>query len=137
MKESKSLNKAQEINDIMRDAMTNLQKTIEINTIVGDPYICEDGTTVVPVSKVYCGIVSGGGEINSSKKTASSLSYPFAGATGSGFTVVPMGFLVTNKGNTSFISTELDKSNEKLIELTNRALKTIIEYLKKDSKWKG
>jgi len=135
VKRNEEINKSQNISEILNDAMINLKKAIDIHTIVGDPYVCEDGTTMVPVSKVYVGIVSGGGEVNSSKKTSNSLSYPFAGASGSGFTVVPMGFLVSSKGNTTFISTETDKSSEKLIELTNRTLKILLSNLKKDKWW--
>ena len=134
MKKLEELNKAQEINNILNNAMLNLKKAIDINTIVGEAKICEDGTTIVPVSKVYCGIVSGGGEVNSSKKTSNSLQYPFAGASGTGFTVVPIGFLVTYKGTTNFVSTETDKSSEKLIEMTNRTLKIILANLKRDKK---
>lgn len=126
-------NKSQSISEILNDAMVNLKKAIDIHTIVGDPYVCEDGTTFIPVSKVYVGIVSGGGEVNSSKKVSHSLNYPFAGASGSGFTVVPMGFLVNNKNGTTFVSTETDKSSEKIIELTNRTLKILLSNLKKDN----
>lgn len=132
MRKNEEINKSQNISEILNDAMINLKKAIDIHTIMGDPYVCEDGTTIVAVSKVYVGIVSGGGEVNSSKKVSNSLNYPFAGASGSGFTVVPMGFLVTNKNGTNFVSTEIDKSHEKLLELTNRTLKILLSNLKKD-----
>ncbi len=132
MKKQNDQNKAQEINNLLNNAMINLKKAIDINTVIGEPYLTNDGTTIVPVSKIYVGIVSGGGEINSSKKNHNCLNYPFAGASGSGFTVVPMGFLTICNGVTTFVSTEVDKTSEKLIEMTNRTLKIILENLKKD-----
>lgn len=132
MKKHISYNKTGELSDILNDAMNNLKQVIDINTVVGKPILNEDGSTIVPVSKVYVGIVSGGGELNNTTTKKNVYDYPFAGGTGAGFTVCPIGFLITKNGETTFINTETDKSGEKLIEMTNRTLKIILENLKKD-----
>ena len=131
MKRKISFNKTGELSDILNDAMTNLKSAIDINTVVGKPIESVDGSVIVPVSKVYCGIVSGGGELKNNG-SHESYNYPFAGGTGAGFTINPIGFLVTKNGETNFVSTELDKSGEKLVELANRTLKILLSNIKKD-----
>lgn len=131
MKRKTNLNKACEVSDILDSAMDNLKKSIDINTVVGSPIEAGDGSIIVPVSKVYCGIVSGGGELNN-KNSSKAYNYPFAGGTGAGFTINPIGFLITRNGQTKFVSTELDKSGEKLVELANRTLKIFLSNLKNE-----
>lgn len=132
MKKHINYNKTGELSDILNDAMQNLKQVVDVNTVVGKPISCEDGSVIIPVSKVYVGIVSGGGELNNSTTKHVVYEYPFAGGTGAGFTVSPIGFLVAKKSETTFINTETDKSGEKLIEMTNRTLKIILENLKKE-----
>ena len=132
MKKYTTYNKSDELTGILNDAMQNLKQVVDVNTVVGKPILCDDGSVVIPVSKVYVGIVSGGGELNNSRTKRVNVNYPFAGGTGAGFTVSPIGFLVSRKGETTFINTEVDKSGEKLVEMANRTLKIVLENLKKD-----
>ncbi len=135
MKKQRIQNKAENLSDILNDAMQNLRHAVDVNTVVGKPVLCEDGTVVIPVSKVYVGLISGGGEINNAAAKSTVCEYPFAGGTGAGFTISPIGFLVNKKGETTFINTETDKSSEKLIEMANRTLKILLENIKKENKW--
>ncbi len=132
MENKKECKNASELSNILNDAMINLKQVIDINTVVGKPIYNEDGSVVVPVSKVYVGIVAGGGELDKKINKHNTCSYPFAGGTGAGFTISPIGFLVTKNNETTFVNTETDKSGEKLIEMTNKTLKIILENLKKD-----
>ncbi len=128
MKKKISYNNTGELSEILDDAMKNLKTLVDINTVVGTPIISEDGTTIIPVSKIYVGIIAGGGELDNNNKFA--YNYPFAGGTGAGFTVNPIGFLVIKNGETTFINTELNKSSDKLIEMANRTLKILLSNLK-------
>lgn len=132
MKKKISYNNTGELSEILDDAMKNLKTLVDINTVVGTPIISEDGTTIIPVSKIYVGIIAGGGELDNDNKLA--YNYPFAGGTGAGFTVNPIGFLVIKNGETTFINTELNKSSDKLIEMANRTLKILLSNLK-DKQW--
>ena len=132
MKKDTVYNKSEELNTILNDAMQNLKYAIDVNTIVGKPIISDDGTTIIPVSKVYVGMVSGGGELCSTNTKNDFSNYPFAGGMGTGFTVSPIGFLITKNNATTFINTEIDKSSEKLVEMINRTLKIVLENLKKE-----
>lgn len=129
MKKKISYNNTGELTDILNDAMTNLKNAIDINTVVGSPIQAQDGSTIIPVSKVYCGIIAGGGEV-SKRENIQRFDYPFAGGTGAGFTINPIGFLISKNNETTFVNTELDKTSEKVVELLNRSLKIIVSNLK-------
>ena len=132
MKRNTIYNRGEELSNILNDAMQNLKQAIDVNTIVGKPVLGEDGTTIIPVSKMYVGIVSGGGDMADFRQKNTCDNYPFAGGTGAGFTVSPIGFLITKNNEVTFINTETDKSGEKLIEMVNKTLKIVLENLKKD-----
>ncbi|MBQ4551475.1 MAG: GerW family sporulation protein [Clostridia bacterium] len=77
------------INSVMQTALENIKDMIDVNTVVGDPVVTGSGGTVIPVSKVSFGFVAGGGEYaqNNPEK-------PFAGGSGAGVSLQPVGFLV-------------------------------------------
>ena len=100
-----------EIEALMDTAMRSLRELIDVNTIIGDIIESADGVTVIPVSKVSCGFVAGGGDIAGFKDAL-----PFVGGSGAGISLQPVGFLVITKGQVRLIpvsgSTSLDKAIE-------------------------
>lgn len=84
------------IESVMSTTMENIRSMIDVNTIVGDAITTADGSTVVPISRVSFGFVAGGGEYALSNRARDEQKpLPFAGGTGAGVTVQPIGFLVT------------------------------------------
>jgi len=77
------------ISSIMQTALENIKDMIDVNTVVGDPVVTGSGGTVIPVSKVSFGFVAGGGDY--SQQAAEK---PFAGGSGAGGSLQPVGFLV-------------------------------------------
>lgn len=77
------------IESIMDNTFGKMRALTDTDTIVGAPISMPDGTTVVPVSKISVGIVTGGGEYGEKASD-----YPFAGASGAGMSVAPICFLV-------------------------------------------
>ena len=49
------------IETILNTTMSELKEMVDVNTIVGDPFVTPGGCTVIPISKVSFGFVSGGG----------------------------------------------------------------------------
>ena len=90
----------QPIESLMGTTMENIKDMVDVNTVVGDPVLASDGTTVIPVSRVTFGFVAGGGEYGVGENKMPSLSekMPFAGGTSAGVSVHPMGFLVVGNG---------------------------------------
>ena len=48
------------IQGLMNVTMEKIHQMVDSNTIIGKPIITEDGTTILPVSKVSFGFASGG-----------------------------------------------------------------------------
>ena len=100
-----------EIEALMDTAMKSLRELVDVNTIIGDIIESNDGVTVIPVSRVCCGFLAGGGECGKSKDTP-----PFVGGSGAGISVQPVGFLVIANEQVRLIpvcgATPLDKAIE-------------------------
>lgn len=82
----------------MNTSMEKIRDLVDVNTIIGDPISSPDGTTIIPISKVSFGFVSGGSDLptNVPKDV-------FAGGAGAGITIKPQAFIVINKEGDSKI----------------------------------
>lgn len=80
------------IERIMDSAFGKMRTLTDADMIVGDPIVMPDGTSVVPISKISIGIVSGGGEYSQKQQNE----FPFAGASGAGMSVAPVCFLISD-----------------------------------------
>lgn len=80
------------IGELMQSTLENIRGMVDVNTVVGDPIDARDGSTVIPLSRVSFGFVSGGGEYKTPRQTDEDK--PFAGGSGAGVSVQPVGFLV-------------------------------------------
>lgn len=81
------------ISDLMSTTMQKMREMIDANTIVGEPITTEDGTTLIPVSKVSFGFVGGGSDF-----TQKSDKSGFGGGTGAGVNVTPIAFIISKNG---------------------------------------
>ena len=88
------------IENIMQTAMTEIKQMVDVNTIVGDPVISTDGSTIIPISRVSFGFVSGGGEYGQSNENT----FPFAGGAASGVSITPIAFLVVEDKSVKLLS---------------------------------
>ena len=78
------------IQGLMGVTIEKIRDMVNAETIIGDP-IHVDDTTIIPVSRVTFGFVSGVGP-NSNKQM-------FGGGSGAGVSVTPVAFLVISNGN--------------------------------------
>lgn len=110
---------AHPIESIMATTMENLRDMVDVNTVVGDAVQTPDGTTIIPISKVSFGFVAGGGEYAceppAKEQTLGLL--PFAGGTGAGVCVTPLGFLTVSAGQVKLLPAQHDHPVDRLIEL--------------------
>ena len=56
------------IENILQTTMSELKQMVDVNTIVGNPFVTPSGCTIIPISKVSLGFVTGGGEYDSGGK---------------------------------------------------------------------
>ena len=92
------------IPEIIRSSMENIRSMVDANTIIGNPINTQNGTVIIPISKISVGIASGGIDYNP-KKDAQPRPQNFGGGGGTGLTVSPIGFLVVDKnGSVDFLN---------------------------------
>lgn len=75
------------IQGMMDTSMQKIKEMVDVNTIIGEPIHCPDGTMIIPVSKVTYGFASGGSDFPT--KTEKDL---FGGGSGAGITISPVAF---------------------------------------------
>lgn len=83
------------IGQLMQNTLENIKDMVDVNTVIGEPIEAGNGSTIIPISKVSFGFVAGGGDYHLS--TAAADHTPFAGGSGAGVSVQPVGFLVVGE----------------------------------------
>lgn len=110
-----------QITEIVESAIANLTKAAEVNTIIGKPIVALDGTTILPVSQITFAFMAGGGEYGNKNLAKSfarnNIDGNFAGGSGGGATMKPIGFLVITKDGVDMITTQGDTTLEKIIDI--------------------
>ena len=117
------------IEALMSATLESLRDMIDVNTIIGEPITTQDGSTVIPLSRVSFGFVSGGGAyaakekpVLSSAARAGEEEPPFAGGSGAGVSVQPLGFLVTGRDGVRLLPAQGIQPIDRLIELIPQAV---------------
>ncbi|MDR1568945.1 MAG: GerW family sporulation protein [Oscillospiraceae bacterium] len=131
------------IQSLMSTTMENIKDMVDVNTVVGDPVMTNDGTTIIPISRVSFGFLAGGGEYGNSTagydnapatnvRSSGSDELPFAGGTGAGVSVHPMGFLVVGQGQIKMLPTNYATPVDRVMELLPQVLGEIKDVLRED-----
>ena len=118
------------IREIVETAITNLSRVAEVNTIVGQPLVTMDGTTILPVSQITFAFMAGGGEYgNKSAKRGfqkDGTDANFAGGSGGGATLTPVCFIVVGKNGVKVIEADKGNTIEKIFDVA----KDVVEAFK-------
>lgn len=106
------------IENILKTTMSELKEMVDVNTIVGDPFVSPSGCTIIPISRVSLGFVTGGGEYGSCAhgKEQQEQQHPFAGGTASGVTISPVAFMVADTENVKLLTVSHRNALDKLME---------------------
>lgn len=125
------------IDNMMQTTMESIRGMVDVNTVVGAPVMDQKGTTIIPISKVSFGFVAGGGEYaveDGKQKPVPTDIFPFAGGTGAGVSLQPVGFLVVTDKQVKMLPAQTTGAMERMVEL----LPQLIEELNaKDEKKKN
>lgn len=78
--------------DLIKNALEGVRSLIDANTVTGTPIHTEGGTTIIPISKVFVGLATGGVDFLDKKGLSDKKN--FGGGGGTGITISPVGFLV-------------------------------------------
>ena len=104
------------IERIMDTAFTKIKTLVDTDTIIGKPVMTADGVSIVPVSKVTMGFLTGGGEYSDMSRQEYA-EYPFAGGSGAGVSVAPIGFLVSDGKTVKLVHVDDKSPLDKLLTL--------------------
>lgn len=121
------------IENLMSTTMESIRDMVDVNTVVGEAIVTSDGSTVIPVSKVAFGFVSGGGEYGGCKRPEAAQP-AFAGGTGAGVSVQPMGFIVVSGGQVRLLPAQAYAPVDRIIEMAPQLMAQIKAALENRSK---
>lgn len=121
------------IENMMSTTMENLKEMIDVSTVVGTPVAAAEGMTVIPVSRVSFGFVSGGGEYGL-KGTPLPLDdtpepLPFAGGAGAGISVTPVAFLLVSADQVRLLPAVNSTPIERLVEMIPQIVRDVKDVL--------
>lgn len=121
------------IEGLMDTTLEKIKQLIDVDTIVGSPITTQDGTTIVPVSKVSYGFASGGSDIPSKNAINKQV---FGGGSGAGVSITPIAFIVVNQGDAKILRVDGDSSAtaDKIAQAVPQVIDSISGLFKKDKK---
>lgn len=129
------------IQGLMKTALDSIKQMVDVNTVVGTPVEAQDGSVIIPISRVTFGFAAGGGDFEDQRprriygnwnrrrgfgndadqdgegggERGSPL--PFAGGSGAGVSVNPVGFLVVSDGDVRLIAVDGTSVLERLVDM--------------------
>lgn len=120
------------VNGLMAETMEKIRSMVDVNTIIGDPIVTHDGTTLIPISKVTFGFGSGGTDFKS-RNSSESAPLCFGGGGGAGVSISPVAFLIVSEGNARILPVNMpaDNSTDRLIEMIPDAVNGIQNFVSK------
>ena len=122
------------INELISSSMEKIKTIVDSSTIVGEKVTTQDGTTIIPISKISVGYVVGGGEYAdlSSRRVANH--FPMAGGSSGGMSVTPVGFLIETKGEINFVNVENKSLYQTVLNMFNALLAKVQKSEEDDEK---
>jgi len=128
-------NDSHPIERIMDNAMTKIKNFTQGDTILGTPVVTADGATIIPVSKISMGFLTGGGEYGCNSRESFS-NYPFAGGSGAGVSVNPIAFLVSDGKCVRLIGMDDKNAFEKIMDTLPEVLDSLFQDKRKGKRKK-
>ncbi len=120
------------IQGLMNITMEKIHQMVDSNTIIGKPITTDDGTTILPVSKVSFGFASGGTDFDGKNAANKDL---FGGGSGAGVNIQPVAFLVIKDGCVRTIQlTDGSNSVDRALTMLPELVDKLAALVKKDDK---
>lgn len=113
------------INNLIDGAMDKIKTIVDSSTVIGEKVITENGTVIIPISKVTVGYVVGGGEYADLSARRVANHFPMAGGSSGGMSVSPVGFLIENNGEVKFVNVENKSLYQTVLNMFNALINKI------------
>jgi sporulation protein YtfJ len=102
------------IENLIDISVSSLNDLVDVNTVIGKPFLTASGVQIIPFTKVTVGYLSGGGEYGETKVMQAD-GKSFAGGAGSVVSLKPCGFLIE------------DGKGCRLLKVTDEPLENLME----------
>ena len=120
------------ISELMQTAMSSMKDMVDVNTVLGDavtvghPVQASSGSTIIPISRVTFGYMTAGGDLLADKPAKDAPDFPFAGGSGAGVSVQPVGFLVLSGDTVRMLPATCSSVADRVVDL----IPTVVEDVK-------
>ena len=127
---------SQNLPNMLDKTLQKLREMVNVNTVVGDPIVTQDGVTIIPVSKVSVGFGGGGSDFVS--KNVNHKENPFGGGVGGGVKVKPVAFLIVKDGSVRMlpVAAPANTTADRIVEMVPDTLDKIVEFIDSHTKKK-
>ena len=115
-------NNEQPIENLISNTIKQIKALVDSDIVVGKEIVSNTGKKILPISRVSVGFVAGGGEYTEKQDK---VRYPYAGGSGAGFSVIPMGLIVINGGEVEYIKITQSEPLIKLIDCIPDAINAL------------
>lgn len=132
------MDKKNPVGEVLEITMEKLREMVDVNTVVGTPIHTPEGVTVIPVSKVSMGLVSGGSDF-ATKNQPVSKDNAYGGASSAGVSIMPLAFLIIKGDSVRMLPVEQQSNGpmDKALELLPEALSKIAALIGQKKKEKA
>jgi len=127
---------SQNLPNMLDNTISKLREMVNVNTVVGDPIVTQDGVTIIPVSKVSVGFGGGGSDFVS--KNVNHKENPFGGGVGGGIKVKPVAFLIVKDGSVRMlpVAAPANTTADRIVEMVPDTLDKIVAFIDSHTKKK-
>ena len=128
-------NNSSTLTELMQGILDRLRGMADADVVIGKPITTPDGTTVLPVSKVTVGAVSGGTDfVGKNNKGGHKSDFQFGGGGGAGMSVEPVAFLIVTPQGVRLLPMAAPGGGpvDRLIDMVPGVIDKVEGMLKKD-----
>lgn len=122
------------VENLMRSTMENLRDMIDVNTVIGDTVRMDNGTAIIPISKVSFGFASGGSDFTINNEEKREGKYPFGGGSGAGVSVKPVAFLIVRDNSVRLMPVDQDNTYDRIVDTILQVLDMFKDMFNKKDK---
>ena len=120
---------SQNLPNMLDNTIAKVREMVDVNSVVGEPIVTDDGVTIIPISKVSIGLGGGGSDFVS--KNVNKQENPFGGGMAAGVKITPVAFLIIKDGNVRMIpvATPANTTADRIVELVPDTLDKIANFV--------
>jgi sporulation protein YtfJ len=121
------------IQDVISEVTKELEKIVSAQTVIGEP-IVTNGKTLIPITKLSVGFVSGGFDVGT-KSGPEPAKAPYGGGGGAGAKVEPVAFIVIDGDKTELLTLNAANLEDEIVKFLSM-IPSIIDKVKAAKKEK-